>query len=92
VAGVVVAYLILHPRVKVWVLLFTRIPLPISAMWCLGAWVLFQIGMFAYDQISGSDSAISWSAHLGGIIAGAILILFLRLPHVPLFDKSTTGE
>ncbi|MEP1441669.1 MAG: rhomboid family intramembrane serine protease [Hyphomicrobiales bacterium] len=91
VAGVVAAYLILHPRVKVWVLLFSRIPLPLSAMWCLGGWVLFQIGMFAYDQISVSESSISWSAHLGGVIAGAILILFLRLPHVPLFDKSTTG-
>ena len=91
VAGVIAAYLILHPRVKVWVLLFARIPLPISAMWCLGLWVIYQVAMFIYDQTSASESTISWSAHLGGILAGAILILFLRLPHVPLFDKSTKG-
>ncbi len=91
VAGVVAAYLILHPRIKVWVLLFTRIPLPISAMWCLGLWVIYQVAMFIYDQTSASESTISWSAHLGGILAGSILILFLRFRHVPLFDKSTEG-
>ena len=88
VAGVVAAYLILHPRVKVWVLLFARIPIPISAMWCLGFWVIYQFAMFIYDQTSVAESTISWSAHLGGIIAGAILILILRFPHVALFDKS----
>ena len=87
VAGVVAAYLMLHPRVKVWVLVLARIPLPLSAMWCLGFWVLFQIFMFITDM----DGTTSWSAHIGGIIAGAILILFLRHRHVPLFDKSSTG-
>lgn len=91
VAGVVAAYLILHPRVKVWVLLFARVPLPLSAMWCLGAWVIFQIVMFVNDHFSATKNTVSWSAHIGGIIAGAILILFLRHRHVPLFDKSTTG-
>ena len=39
VAGVIAAYLILHPRVLVWVLAFRFIPLRISAAWVLGVWV-----------------------------------------------------
>ena len=37
VAGVIAAYLILHPRVLVWVLAFRFIPLRISAAWVLGS-------------------------------------------------------
>jgi membrane associated rhomboid family serine protease len=29
----------------------------------------------------------AWWAHIGGLIAGAVLILFMRRPGVPLFDK-----
>jgi membrane associated rhomboid family serine protease len=29
----------------------------------------------------------AWWAHIGGLIAGAVLIVFLRRPGVPLFDK-----
>ena len=36
VAGVIAAYLMLHPRVKVWVLVLWRIPLRIPALWALG--------------------------------------------------------
>ena len=45
VAGVIAAYLILHPRVRVWVLVFRFIPLKISAAWVLGAWVATQLLM-----------------------------------------------
>ena len=37
IAGVVTAYLILHPRVKIWILAFGRIPLRIPAYITLGA-------------------------------------------------------
>ncbi len=36
VAGVIAAYLMLHPRVRVWVLAFKAIPLRISAPVALG--------------------------------------------------------
>ena len=36
VAGVIAAYLMLHPRVLVWVLAFRFIPLRITAAWVLG--------------------------------------------------------
>jgi len=83
VAGVIAAYLILHPRVRVWVLAFRFIPLRIAAVWVLGVWVVTQFIMIA---LAPSDQ-VAWWAHVGGMIAGAILVLFLRRPGVPLFDR-----
>lgn len=84
VAGVVGAYLMLHPRVKLWVLAFGRIPLRLSAAWVLGAWVLFQV----YNiLVANGDEAVAWWAHIGGLILGAFLIVVLRRPGVPLFGR-----
>jgi membrane associated rhomboid family serine protease len=83
IAGVVAAYLMLHPRVKIWILAFGRIPLRIPAYITLLLWILFQFVMFA----AGGEDQISWACHIGGIIAGAILVLVLRSRGVPLFDR-----
>jgi membrane associated rhomboid family serine protease len=86
VAGVIAAYLILHPRVLVWVLAFRFIPLRISAAWVLGIWVVTQLLMVLLNQ----PDQVAWWAHIGGMVTGAILILFMRRPGVPLFDRWLT--
>lgn len=83
IAGIVTAYLILHPRVKIWVLAFGRIPLRIPAYITLALWIGFQFLMLA----AGGEDQISWAAHVGGIVAGAVLVLVLRRRGVPLFDR-----
>ena len=83
VAGITAAYLILHPKVRVWVLVLGRIPLPLPAWIPLGFWVGMQIVMIVYDPFG----PISWAAHVGGIVAGVVLILLLKRSDVPLFDK-----
>ncbi len=83
VAGVIAAYLMLHPRVRVWVLAFRVIPLRIYAYVALGFWVLMQLVMVMLPQAG----PVAWWAHVGGLLAGAILVIFLRKPGVPLFDK-----
>ena len=83
VAGVIAGYLLLHPRVMVWVLAFRVIPLRITAAFALGAWVLTQVVMVLLPQVG----PVAWWAHIGGLIAGAVLVVFLRRPGVPLFDK-----
>lgn len=88
VAGIIAAYLILHPKVRVWVLALGKIPLPISALWCLGAWIALQV----FQLLTNSDNQVSWIAHVGGIVAGAILVLVLKHPHVPLFDRTTENN
>lgn len=83
IAGVVAAYLLLHPRVKVWVLAFARIPLRIPAWIVLALWIGLQFLMF----FAGGEQQISFAAHIGGIIAGAVLVVVLRRRGVPLLDR-----
>ena len=85
VAGVIAAYLMLHPRVGVWVLAFKFIPLRISAGLVLGIWIALQVVMIAIADAGPT----AWWAHIGGLLAGAALILVLRRPGVPLFDRGT---
>jgi rhomboid family protein len=88
VAGVIAAYLMLHPNVRVWVLAFFRIPLRFSAGFVLMVWVIMTI----ISIITDSGGGVAVWAHLGGLIAGAVLILFMRSPGVPLFDRATGLE
>ncbi|MBE0692396.1 MAG: rhomboid family intramembrane serine protease [Aquamicrobium sp.] len=83
IAGVVTAYLMLHPRVKVWVLALGRIPIRLPASILLALWIVFQVAML----LLAAEDEISWAAHIGGIVAGAVLVLFLRRRGVPLFDR-----
>jgi len=82
VAGIVAAYLILHPQVKVWVLAFARIPLRVPAWIVLALWIGFQFLML----LAAGEDQVSWSAHVGGIIAGAILVFVLKRRNQPVFD------
>lgn len=83
VSGVVAAYLFLHPRVRIWVLVLFRIPLPLPAFIPLALWIVQQFVMLALDL----DGMVSWGAHVGGIVAGTVLVLVMRRKGVPLFDR-----
>ncbi len=83
VAGVIAAYMMLHPRVQVWVLVLRFIPIRISAAFALGAWIATQFIMVLLPEVG----PVAWWAHIGGILAGAVLVVFMRRPGVPLFDK-----
>ena len=80
VSGVVSAYLMLHPRVWIWVLAFGRFPLKLPAYVLLVLWIAYQFTMLALG-----DEEVSYGAHAGGILAGALLTLVLRRRGVPLF-------
>lgn len=82
-AGVVAAYLMLHPRVKIWVLVLMRVPLKLSAMWVLGFWIVLQI----VNAVAQTKNGVAWWAHIGGLAAGALLVIVLRRPGVSLFDR-----
>jgi len=84
ISGVVAAYFLLHPKVRVWVLVLFRIPLPLPAFIPLVFWIGQQFFMLVADPESG----VSWGAHVGGIIAGLILVVVLRRQDVPLFDRT----
>lgn len=84
VSGVVVAYMMLHPNVRVWVLAIGKIPLRIPALWCVGAWIIFQ---FAHAFFIHAQDGVGWLAHIGGIIAGICLIAILKRPNVALLER-----
>ncbi len=83
IAGIVAAYLILHPRIRIWVLAFARIPLRIPAFIVLALWIGFQFLMLMID----TENQVSWAAHAGGILAGAVLVFVLKRREVALFDR-----
>jgi membrane associated rhomboid family serine protease len=91
VSGVLGAYLVLHPRVKVWVLAFGLIPVRLPTFIVLGLWIGMQVVM-SLMTVEGEPESIAWWAHIGGFVAGAVLIRYFRYPHVPLWDTSTDGE
>jgi membrane associated rhomboid family serine protease len=82
-AGIITAYLMLHPHVRVWVLALGRIPLRISAALMIGLWIAFQI----YKFFESDGDRVSWAAHVGGIAAGAVLLPVLKRRGVALFDR-----
>jgi membrane associated rhomboid family serine protease len=88
VAGVIAAYLMLHPNVRLWVLVLFRLPLRVSAGFAL----LFWIGLQILNVIVDTQDNTAWWAHIGGLVAGAVLVLFMRRSDVPLFDRATGLE
>jgi membrane associated rhomboid family serine protease len=82
IAGVVTAYLLLYPRVYVFGLVFAWLPLRIRAIYCLGAWLAFQL-IYA---LFGGDPEIGWWAHVGGGLAGLILTPLFKRPQVALLS------
>jgi membrane associated rhomboid family serine protease len=86
ISGVLGAYLILHPRAHVLVLVplgffsqITRLP----AVLVLGLWFLLQL----ISEIGAPLGAgVAFRAHIGGFIAGMALIPFFKYRRVRLFE------
>jgi membrane associated rhomboid family serine protease len=82
ISGVLGAYLILHPKAWVTILLFW-IPLRFPAWLLLIGWIAFQL--FAALGSGPSGGGVAWWAHIGGFAAGAALIASFRHKSIPLF-------
>ena len=79
VSGVMGAYVILYPRVRihtlvVLIVLFFRVSLPAWVL--LGYWFLLQTLGLGIDKVGG----VAFWAHVGGFLAGAALIGVFRNP------------
>ena len=78
----------LHPQVKVWVLVFYRFPVRLRAFWIIGAWVVFQAG----NALLAGHEQVAWWAHVGGFLTGAVLVVALKRPEVKLFDRDLAAR
>ena len=86
IGGVLGAYVLLYPRARVLVLVplgFFFYTLRVPAMLVLGLWFGLQFVNTALsaDQVGG----IAYWAHIGGFVAGMVLILPFRKKGFPLF-------
>jgi membrane associated rhomboid family serine protease len=78
VSGVMAAYLVLFPRARVWVLLFMKLPVRISALWALVGWFGFQVVSLFVEQ--DGNVIVAWWAHIGGFLAGLVItVAMLKL-------------
>jgi len=88
IAGVLGAYILLHPRAQVVVLPIWIIPFTIRlpAVLVLGIWFVIQTKNTIFH--STQNSGIAWGAHVGGFVTGLVLILFVRREGVKLFSQA----
>jgi membrane associated rhomboid family serine protease len=91
ISGVIGAYVVLHPNVRVWVLMplffIPAVPLRLSAAFAIGAWILYQLSSALFLV----KTSTAWWAHVGGFAAGALLITVMKRRDVKLFDASAPG-
>ncbi len=82
IAGVLGAYLVLFPHAKI----LTLIPLfyfvrfvELPAITFLGLWFLIQFanGLIFLPSSQAGVSGVAWWAHIGGFLAGAIIIQYM---------------
>jgi membrane associated rhomboid family serine protease/Zn-finger nucleic acid-binding protein len=72
IAGLMGAYFVLFPRVKLWVVILF-VPFKIRAFWYLLIWIGMQF-LIMLDK----KSNVAWLAHVGGFVAGVALAFILK--------------
>jgi rhomboid family protein len=91
ISGVMGAYLVLYPRVRVYTMVplgffLTSLALPAWVM--LIYWMVLQIAG-GLTQVGGEGGGVAFIAHMGGFLAGVVLIkLFAKTNHVIAHQSS----
>jgi len=77
IAGILGGYLVLYPKANIkvffWFIIFFKV-FRIRAFIVLGGWILIQFLSFSGEEFN--SGGVAYGAHIGGFIAGAILIKF----------------
>lgn len=85
ISGVLGGYLVLHPRAQVLTLLL-RFFITLPAFVVLGLWFALQ-GVNAWFATGGEGGGVAWWAHIGGFVAGVVLVIPFRRRAVPLLER-----
>jgi membrane associated rhomboid family serine protease len=87
VSGIMGAYLVLYPKVRVrmlfiFLIFFKIIPLPawLVLLWWLGLQIL--VGLPQLTEVGDLTGGVAVWAHVGGFLAGALLIRAFEEPHL----------
>jgi membrane associated rhomboid family serine protease len=81
ISGVLGAYILLHPSRRVTVILF-RFLTDVPAYVAIGIWFAFQLisGLGVLGEGS-QQGGVAYAAHIGGFLAGLVLIKFFDIGH-----------
>ena len=91
IAGVLGAYLLLCPRANVrvlfiFIIIFRVVTVP--AMIVLGVWFAMQLWQGA--TVATEGGGVAFWAHVGGFVAGVVLVPFFKRRGVPFFGGART--
>jgi rhomboid family protein len=86
VAGVLGAYLLMFPRVRIrylviLIIFLTTVELP--AIVGIGLWFVLQLFQSVGSISGGADTGVAYMAHIGGFLAGMLLLAVLRPRRIP---------
>ncbi|MBI2994641.1 MAG: rhomboid family intramembrane serine protease [Gammaproteobacteria bacterium] len=88
ISGILGAYLLLYPHARVLVLIpigFVMQTVRLPAGWVLGFWFVAQL---VSSAVSSGEAGVAWFAHIGGFIAGMVLIPIFKRRGTRLFQPS----
>jgi membrane associated rhomboid family serine protease len=84
ISGVMGGYLVLYPRVKVYVFIFLGI-FSTTAAWPAWVMLLYWAGLQLLGGFGAGEGGVAFWAHVGGFLAGVVLVkLFARRDRVIL--------
>ena len=94
IAGVLGAYLILHPKAVIrtffLLIIFVRF-INLPAWLVLGIWIGGQF-VAVPTTLTSDGGGVAYFAHIGGFIAGMVLVPFFKHRHIPLFGRDDPVE
>ena len=89
IAGILGAYLVLHPKANVnvlfWLLIFITV-IKVPAFIVLSIWIISQF----FSVSMGNEGGIAYFAHIGGFISGCLLIYFFKHSNIRLFQTGNS--
>ena len=91
ISGILGAYIILYPKKKIkvffWFLIFIR-TFNIPSMFVIGGWIFIQF----FSLNNNAQDNVAYAAHIGGFIAGLILINLFNKNNFSKEKKLTKGS
>jgi membrane associated rhomboid family serine protease len=84
ISGIMGAYILLYPKVRILTWFPPFFLFSVSAVFLLGYWFLIQLvmGAVTIGPEAGEEGGVAVWAHVGGFVAGLLLIMLFRKPEL----------